>query len=231
LKKTDSGKVRKRVLIAPSILAADFSRLGEEIKSVEEAGADMLHVDVMDGHFVPNITVGVPVVASLRGKTSLPLDVHLMIHAPERFINAFAEAGSDYLTVHVEIRSQLEKVVDRIHKLGVKAGLAIKPGTGVVRLEPFLDKIEMVLLMTVEPGFGGQTLIPDVVSKVRELKEKIERRGLSTKIEVDGGINKETAGQLISAGADILVAGTSVFGKKNRRQAIRSLRGSRPKSS
>ena len=227
MKKTDSGEMQKNVQIAPSILAADFSRLGEEIKSVEEAGADMLHVDVMDGHFVPNITVGVPVVASLKGNTSLPLDVHLMIHAPERFLNAFAEAGSDYLTVHVEIRSQLEKVIDSIHKLGVKAGLAIKPGTGVVRLEPFLEKVEMVLLMTVEPGFGGQTLMPEVISKVRELRRKIERRGLSTRIEVDGGINKETAGQLISAGADILVAGTSVFGKKNRRQAIKQLRGSR----
>ncbi len=225
MKKTDSDKMQRKILIAPSILAADFSRLGEEIKSVEEAGADMLHVDVMDGHFVPNITIGVPVVASLKGKTSLPLDVHLMIHAPERFLNAFAEAGSNYLTVHVEIRSQLEKVINGIHKLGIKAGLAIKPGTGIVRLEPFLEKVEMVLLMTVEPGFGGQTLIPEVISKVSELRGKIERKGLSTKIEVDGGVNKETAKQLISAGADILVAGTSVFGKKNRRQAIKQLRG------
>ncbi len=215
----------QKVKIAASILAADFGRLIEEIKSVEDAGADLLHIDVMDGHFVPNITVGVPVISSIKGKTKLPLDVHLMIDTPERFIKAFAEAGSDYLTVHVEIRSQLGKVIDSIKKLGVKPGLAINPGTAVVTLERFLEKIDIALLMTVNPGFGGQVLIPEVVSKVKELREKVEKRGLSTNIEVDGGINRDTAGELISAGANILVAGTEIFGKKNRRQAIKLLRG------
>lgn len=215
----------QKVKIAASILAADFGRLIEEIKNVEDAGADLLHIDVMDGHFVPNITVGVPVISSIKKKTKLPLDVHLMIDTPERFIKAFAEAGSDYLTVHVEIRSQLGKVIDSIKKLGIKPGLAINPGTAVVTLERFLDKIDIALLMTVNPGFGGQVLIPEVVSKVKELREKLDKRGLSTNIEVDGGITGDTAGELISAGADILVAGTDIFGKKNRRQAIKLLRG------
>lgn len=215
----------QKVKIAASILAADFGRLIEEIKSVEDAGADLLHIDVMDGHFVPNITVGVPVISSIKGKTKLPLDVHLMIDTPERFIKAFAEAGSDYLTVHVEIRSQLGKVIDSIKKLGVKPGLAINPGTAVVTLERFLEKIDIALLMTVNPGFGGQVLVPEVISKVKELREKVEKKGLSTNIEVDGGINSDTAGELISAGANILVAGTDIFGKKNRRQAIKLLRG------
>ncbi len=213
------------VKIAPSILAADFGKLDEEVRSVEKAGADLLHIDVMDGHFVPNITVGVPIVASIKGKTSLPLDVHLMVSSPERFIKAFAEAGSDYLTVHVEIRSRLGKLIDAIHKLGVKAGLSINPETSVVRLEPFLKEIDIALLMSVEPGFGGQVFIPEVIYKIRELREKIERKNLTTSIEVDGGVNKETAGELISAGADILVAGTAIFGRKNRRGAIKALRG------
>lgn len=219
--------MQKKIKIAPSILAADFSKLREEVKSVEEAGADLIHIDVMDGHFVPNITIGVPVVASLKGKTSLPLDVHLMIDAPERFIKAFADAGSGYLTVHVEIRSQLERVIVRIRKLGVKVGLAINPDTGVVRLEPFLEKIDLALLMTVNPGFGGQALITKVIPKVAQLREIIEKKGLSTSIEVDGGVNTDTAPRLIAAGADILVAGTSVFAKRNRRRAIDSLRKQR----
>ncbi len=218
------------VKIAPSILAADFGNLASEIKSVEEGGADLLHIDVMDGHFVPNITVGVPVVASIRGKTSLPLDVHLMVDSPELFIKPFAEAGSDYLTIHVEIRSRLERLIDTIHELGVKVGLAINPGTSIVRLEPFLKEIDIALLMTVNPGFGGQTLIPEVIPKVRELREKKERKGLATSIEVDGGVNSETASQLISAGADILVVGTDVFAAKNRKEAIRILRGHKPKA-
>ena len=217
--------MQKKVKIAPSILAADFSRLLDEIKSVEEAGADLIHIDVMDGHFVPNITVGVPVVTSLKGKTSLPLDVHLMVEYPERYIKPFAEAGSDYLTIHVEIRSKIEKIVDNIHKLGVKAGLAINPETSLVRLEPMLEKIDIALLMSVSPGFGGQTFDPEVITKVRNLKEKIGQKGLSTDIEVDGGINRDTAPRLVAAGVDILVAGTAVFGSKNRRKAIRELRG------
>ncbi len=217
--------MQKKVKIAPSILAADFSRLLDEIKSVEEAGADLIHIDVMDGHFVPNITVGVPVVASLKGKTSLPLDVHLMIEYPERYIKPFAEAGSDYLTIHVEIRSKIEKIVDNIHKLGVKAGLAINPETSLVRLEPMLEKIDIALLMSVSPGFGGQAFDPEVITKVRNLREKIRQKGLSTDIEVDGGINRETATRLVAAGVNILVAGTAVFGSKDRRKAIRELRG------
>jgi len=214
-----------RIKIAPSVLAADFGKLADEVRDVESAGADLLHVDVMDGHFVPNITIGVPVVASIRKVTSLPLDVHLMINAPERFIKAFAEAGSDYLTVHVEIRSRIGKLIDMIRKSGVKSGLSINPETSVVRLEPFLEEIDIALLMTVNPGFGGQPLIPGVIPKVRELREKIERKGLSTNIEVDGGIDQKNAGELVSAGADILVAGTSVFGMKDRGKAIRALRG------
>ena len=214
-----------RVKIAPSILAADFGKLGEEVKSVEEAGADLLHIDVMDGNFVPNITLGACVVASIRRKTSLPLDVHLMVSSPERFIKAFADAGSDCLTVHVEIRSILRKLINDIRKLDVKAGLAINPKTSIVRLEPFLKEIDTALLMTVDPGFGGQKLIPEVIFKVRELREKIDKRGLGVSIAVDGGVNMETAGGLISAGADIIIAGTAVFGKKNRKSAIKKLRG------
>ena len=217
--------MQKKVKIAPSILAADFGRLLEEIKSVEDAGADLIHVDVMDGHFVPNITIGVPVVASIKGKTSLPLDVHLMIEYPERYIKPFAEAGSDYITIHVEIRSKIEKIVDNIRKLGVKAGLAINPETSLVRLEPLLEKIDLALLMSVNPGFGGQAFNPEVITKVRNLREKIEQKGLSTDIEVDGGINMETAPRLVAAGVNILVAGTAVFGRKDRRKAIRELRG------
>lgn len=217
--------MQKKVKIAPSILAADFSILLDEIKSVEDAGADLIHIDIMDGHFVPNITVGVPVVASIKGKTSLPLDVHLMIEYPERYIKPFAEAGSDYLTIHVEIRSKIEKIIDNIHKLGVKAGLAINPETSLVRLEPLLEKIDLALLMSVNPGFGGQAFNPEVITKVRNLREKIEQKGLSTDIEVDGGINMETAPRLVAAGVNILVAGTAVFGRKDRRKAIRELRG------
>ena len=228
-KKISKSDNKRRVKIAPSILSADFSRLADEIKSVELAGADLLHVDVMDGHFVPNITIGVPVVASVRKVTSLPLDVHLMIDSPERFIKAFAEAGSDFLTVHVEIRSRIGRLIDAIHRTGVKAGLSINPETSVVRLEPFLEDIDIALLMTVNPGFGGQTLIPEVVAKVRELREKLERKKLSTSIEVDGGINSRTAGELISAGTDILVAGTSIFGSKDRKAAIAGLRGDKSK--
>ncbi len=216
--------MKRKVKIAASILAADFGNLLDDIKSVEEAGADLLHVDVMDGHFVPNISIGVPVVSALKGRTSLPLDVHLMIDNPEKYINAFAEAGSNHLTFHVEIRSQTRKLIENIWDLGVKPGLSLNPETSAVRLEPYLDKIDSILVMTVNPGFGGQKLDQRVIRKISELREKIDKKGLKTEIAVDGGINAENAGVIIRAGASILVAGTAVFGARDRKQAVKELR-------
>lgn len=216
--------MKKKVKIAASILSADFGNLLADIKSVEEAGADMLHVDVMDGHFVPNISIGTPVIKSLKGRTSLPLDVHLMIENPEKYVKPFAEAGSDCLTFHVEIRAQAAGVIDEIKKLGVSPGLSLNPGTPALRLEPYLDRIDSILVMTVNPGFGGQELKQEAVNKISELRSKIDSKGLKAEIAVDGGVNAANAGKLISAGADILVAGTAIFGAEDRKKAIRELR-------
>lgn len=208
------------IKIAPSLLAADFSQLGKEVESVEAAGADWLHVDVMDGHFVPNITVGAPIVKAVRAITKLPLDVHLMIENPENFIADFAQAGSDYLTVHVEACKAIGKTMNTIKSFGMKAGCALNPETSLSAIRELLDQIDMVVLMTVNPGFGGQSFIESVLPKVSQL------RGIwDGDIEVDGGVDRSVAKRTVDAGANILVAGTAVFGKIDRKEAIRALKG------
>ena len=199
------------IKIAPSILAADFARLGAQVREAEEAGADYIHVDVMDGHFVPNLTIGVPVVQSLRAVTDLPLDVHLMIEHPERLIPAFAEAGADILTVHVEACPHLHRTVQQIRAAGCMPGVALNPATPVALVESILEDVDLVLVMTVNPGFGGQTFIESTLPKVRALRHLLESRDLPVEIEVDGGINPETAPRAVTAGADVLVAGTAIF--------------------
>jgi len=200
-----------RVFIAPSLLAADFTRLGEEIRAAETAGADVLHIDIMDGHFVPNLTVGPPVVESLRQISSLPFDVHLMLTNPERFIEPFASAGADHITVHVEIGPQIDAVLASIHAAGCSAGISLRPATAVSNVLPFLDRVELVLVMTVEPGFGGQSFMADMLPRIRELRERIARGQRPVLLEADGGIQAGNARLLVTAGANLLVAGTSVF--------------------
>lgn len=209
-----------KILLAPSILSADFGCLGDEIRDVEKAGCDMIHVDVMDGHFVPNLTIGPTVVRSLRKLTQLPLDVHLMIHEPIRYVEDFRKAGADWITIHVESTKDVAKTLEAVKKSGAKPGLTLRPKTPLQTIEPFLKQAELVLVMTVEPGFGGQSFMPEMMDKVRRLKKIF-----SGFISVDGGINPETARTSVEAGANVLVAGTAIFGEKNRAQAIQSLRG------
>lgn len=211
-------------LIAPSLLSADFARLAEEVKAVESAKADLLHLDVMDGRFVPNITFGPLVISAIRPHTSLPFDVHLMIVEPSRYIEEFAKAGADWICVHAEAETHLHRTITRIKELGKKAGVALNPHTPLEMVEYLLSELDFVLIMTVNPGFGGQKFIPQVLKKIERLRKMIDERGLKTLIEVDGGINKETAKDVISAGADILVAGTAVFKEKDYRIAIEVLR-------
>lgn len=206
-----------KVKLAPSILSADFGQLGEQVQAVEKAGADYIHVDVMDGHFVPNITVGIPVVASLRRWTKLPLDVHLMIEAPERQVNAFAEAGAGIITVHIETSPHIHRTVYLIKGLGVKAGVAVNPGTPIEVLKEILPELDLVLLMTVNPGFGGQSFIKAAINKIIRLRSELDNRKLAAELEVDGGINAETVGQVVRAGARVIVAGAAVF---NREQTV-----------
>jgi len=201
----------RMIKIAPSILSADFSRLGEEVRKVEGAGADWIHIDVMDGNFVPNITIGPAVVRAIRKHCSIPFDVHLMILRPERYLDRFSEAGADYITLHVEATERPADVIREIHRLGKKAGISLNPGTPFSEVRPYMDKIDLLLIMTVNPGFGGQSFMYDVVPKIREASEYKERTGLEVEIAVDGGINAETARVAISAGATVLVAGSSLF--------------------
>jgi ribulose-phosphate 3-epimerase len=215
------GKVKR---IAPSILSADFSRLGEEVRTVEEAGADLIHVDVMDGHFVRNITIGPLVVAGLRKLTSLPLDVHLMIEKPERFIEAFAEAGSSWITVHAEVCPHLRQIIQTIRKLNVRPGVVLNPSTPLKILYPMLEEIDLVLLMSVNPGFAGQAFIPSTLKKIRQLKRVVDRNRSDLEIEVDGGIKAENIGEVSRAGGDIFVLGTGIFKTKDYRETIRRLR-------
>ena len=200
------------IKIAPSILNADFWKLGEEIRKVEEAGADLLHIDVMDGRFVPNISMGIPLVRSLKGKTSLPLDVHLMIIEPEKFVSAFIDAGADILTFHVEATPHANRVIQMIKSKGIKAGIVLNPTTPLSSLEYILEDVDMVLLMSVNPGFGGQKFLPFVLKKIADLREMIEKRGLKVEIEVDGGIGPTNIKPIVKAGASIIVAGSSIFG-------------------
>jgi ribulose-phosphate 3-epimerase len=199
------------VKLAPSILAADFARLGEQVAEAEAAGADRIHVDVMDGHFVPNISIGVPVVRSLRKVTRLPLETHLMIADAPRYLVAFAEAGSDTLIVHQEAVTHLHRAVQQMKQLGRRAGVAINPATPVVLLEDILDDLDLLLVMTVNPGFGGQEFIPSTLTKIRLARQLLDTRRLSADLEVDGGIEPHTAPQAVAAGATVLVAGTAIF--------------------
>lgn len=210
--------------IAPSLLSADFAALGQAVAAAERAGADLIHVDIMDGHFVPNLTMGPPVVKSLRRVSHLPLDVHLMIDDPDRFAEAFVEAGAASLTVHVEAVVHLHRTIQFVKSLGVKAGVALNPATPVVMLEDIAGDVDYVLVMTVNPGFGGQTFIPRSESKVRAVRELLRREGSTAPIEVDGGIDVHTAPRIVAAGADILVAGNAVFGSADPVRAIRDLR-------
>ena len=214
----------QQLMIAPSILSADFARLGSEIAAVEQAGAEVIHIDVMDGHFVPNITIGPLVVQAARKVTRLPLDVHLMIENPDRYLDAFAEAGADWITVHVETGYHLHRTVRRIRDLGKKSGVVLNPATPLATLDYILEEVDLVMLMSVNPGFGGQSFIPSALAKVRALKAMIDARGLSVGIEVDGGITPKSIGEVYQAGANIFVAGSAVFGKADYAKEIAAMK-------
>jgi len=211
--------------IAPSILSADFAKLGEEILAVERAGADYIHVDVMDGHFVPNITIGPLIVEAIRPVTKLPLDVHLMIDNPDQYIEAFAKAGADYITVHVEACRHLHRTIHHIKSFGIKAGVVLNPATPVNTIQHILNDIDMVLLMSVNPGFGGQKFIPEVLPKIRKVKEMADSIGKEIEIEIDGGVNSETAKLCVEAGANVLVAGSAIYDQEDYAAAISLIRG------
>ncbi|MEC1434072.1 ribulose-phosphate 3-epimerase [Bacillus spizizenii] len=216
------------IKVAPSILSADFAALGNEIKDVEKGGADCIHIDVMDGHFVPNITIGPLIVEAVRPVTDLPLDVHLMIEEPDRYIPAFAKAGADILSVHAEACPHLHRTIQLIKEQGVKAGVVLNPHKPVQVIEHVFDDLDLVLLMTVNPGFGGQKFIHSVLPKIKEVKRMADERGKKDLlIEVDGGVNKETAPLVIEAGANLLVAGSAVYGQSDRKKAISEIRGSK----
>jgi ribulose-phosphate 3-epimerase len=204
----------RRILIAPSILSADFSQLGQQVAEAEAAGADYIHVDVMDGHFVPNITLGPLVVRAVRRATRLPLDVHLMIEAPERYLQAFREAGADHLIVHVETCPHLHRTIQHINEVGCRAGVTLNPGTPVMALEEILPYVGQVLVMTVNPGFGGQVFIESMLSKIRRIRTMLDELGSQAELEVDGGIEPETAPLVVESGARVLVAGSAIFGAR-----------------
>jgi ribulose-phosphate 3-epimerase len=212
------------VRIAPSILSADFAILGEQIAAVERGGADLIHLDVMDGHFVPNLTIGVPVVRSIRKVATVPLDVHLMIEEPDRYLESFVDAGASMISVHLEVLPHLHRTLQAIHELGAKGGVAINPSTPVGMLEEVAGMVDHVLVMSVNPGFGGQTFIPRSESKIQAVRALLTRQGNSAPIEVDGGIDTSNAARLVAAGATILVAGTSIFGTGDPERAARELR-------
>jgi ribulose-phosphate 3-epimerase len=199
------------IKLAPSILSADFARLGVQIAEVARAGADYIHVDVMDGHFVPNISIGAPVVASIRRVTSLPLDVHLMIEHPERYISDFVKAGADIITVHVEASPHLQSTIQAIKEQGARAGVSLNPPTPIGAVEEFLHHVDLVLIMSVNPGFGGQSFIPATLLRIAKMRKILDARGLSAELEVDGGINADNAPDIVEAGANVLVAGNSIF--------------------
>ncbi|HBO83959.1 MAG: ribulose-phosphate 3-epimerase [Deltaproteobacteria bacterium GWC2_42_11] len=210
--------------IAPSILSANFTRLGEEIKAVEKAGADYIHIDVMDGHFVPNITVGPLIAEAAKRATKLPLDVHLMIETPEKFIPDFAKAGSDIITVHAEVCKHLHRTIQQIKEFGIKAGVSINPATPVSAIENIIEDVDLVLIMSVNPGFSGQGFIKASIPKIEKVRRMIDKSGLNIELEVDGGIKVENIGDISKAGADVFVAGSAIFGSKDYKKTIEMMR-------
>lgn len=216
----------RQILVSPSILSADFANLQRDVEKIEKAGADWVHVDVMDGHFVPNITIGAPVVKSLRKVTQLPLDVHLMIDNPQKYVADFAKAGADFITIHQEAPcSSVSETIDMIKSYGVKAGVSIKPNTPAEDIEYLLEKLDLILVMTVEPGFGGQSFMYECLPKIEKIRFMLEKRNLSNVfVEVDGGINANTAAEVVKAGANVLVAGSYIYNADNIQQSISSLK-------
>ncbi|MFC0188942.1 ribulose-phosphate 3-epimerase [Fictibacillus aquaticus] len=213
------------IKVAPSILSANFAHLADDVKAVEKAGADYIHVDVMDGHFVPNITFGALAVKAIRPVTDLPLDVHLMIENPDQYIGEFAKAGADIISVHAEACTHLHRTIGYIKEQGVKAGVVLNPATSAESIRHVIENVDLVLVMTVNPGFGGQAFIHGMLQKIREIRQMADEMGLSIEIEVDGGVNAETAALCREAGADVLVAGSAIYGKKDLKDAITSIRG------
>jgi ribulose-phosphate 3-epimerase len=203
--------LKNKVKIAPSILSADFSRLGEQVKAAEKAGGDYIHVDVMDGRFVPNITIGPPVVSAIRNSTRLPLDVHLMIDSPELYVRSFVEAGADIISVHIEACKHIHRTIESIKEAGIKAGVALNPGTPLESIFEIIPFVDLILVMTVNPGFGGQKFIPSMISKIERLRGILDEKNPAVELEVDGGINEKTARQTVKAGARVLVAGAAIF--------------------
>ncbi|QFT88825.1 Ribulose-phosphate 3-epimerase [Bacillus sp. THAF10] len=212
------------IKIAPSILSADFANLKKDILEVEAGGADYIHIDVMDGHFVPNITIGPLIVEAVRPVTDLPLDVHLMIENPDKYIEAFAKAGADIISVHVEACPHLHRTIQHIKSFGKKAGVVINPATPVESILPILEDVDLVLLMTVNPGFGGQAFISSVLPKIKQVAQHVKERNLQVEIEVDGGVNAETAKLCVDAGANVLVAGSAIYNQEDRKRAIQTIR-------
>ena len=216
--------MKQAILIAPSILSADFSRLGEEIRAVDEAGADIIHIDVMDGHFVPNITIGPLLVKAARAVTGKILDVHLMISDPDRYVDAFAASGADWITVHVEACTHLQRTITRIKELGKRPGVVLNPATSLSSLDYILEEIDLVMLMSVNPGFGGQSFIPSTLTKIQQLRQRIVEAQLKVDIEIDGGVSINTIAGIVAAGANICVAGSAVYGSNDYRATIATLR-------